>query len=235
MRATTKSPQICFGSPFTPIRTLRQGTRRASFTHFQQAFLKYSSGIESEQSLARQSAETALQLDPHDPFVNLTMGRTEWLENNLEDAGVWLDQSLKLCPNYAFAMYNRGLVDAFLNDGDQAERNIEKSLLLSPSIDPLNYAMYGTRADSHLIRGQYREAVRWVDQAIRIPTAHIHIFLIAAMTHELAGNGDTARRHITRVRQMDPSYTQQDFFRAFPFQDPVTIKTFSDSLSRMNI
>jgi serine/threonine protein kinase/Tfp pilus assembly protein PilF len=205
-----------------------------SFTHFQQAFLNYSENAEDQQQLARGAAEIALQLDPLDPFVNLTMGRTEWISGNIERAGGWLDQSLQLSPSYAFANYNRGLVDVILNDGQRCEQSIQRALSLSP-IDPLNYAMHCTLAFSHLVRGQFEDAVQSAERAIRVPTAHIHIYLTAAMANELAGNGDAARQLIAQIRQMDPDYSQHDFLRRFPFRDPGTVQMMQDSLSRLDI
>lgn len=95
-----------------------------SFTHFQNAFLQYGGDLEHQRQLARESAERSLEFDPLDPFANLTMGRSAWLDDRLDDAGIWLDRSLELSPNYAFAHYNRGLVDAMQNEGDASEQRI---------------------------------------------------------------------------------------------------------------
>ena len=51
-----------------------------SFVHFQTAFMRYTADIAAEARAARRSAERALELDPLDPFVNFTMGRSYWLE-----------------------------------------------------------------------------------------------------------------------------------------------------------
>ncbi len=48
--------------------------------HFQNAFLKYSQDIPAEVSSARRFAERSVELDSLDPFANLTMGRSFWLE-----------------------------------------------------------------------------------------------------------------------------------------------------------
>lgn len=55
-----------------------------SFTHFQNAFLNYSSDREEHARLARAFAEKSHELDPLDPFVNLTMGRSDWIAGDLE-------------------------------------------------------------------------------------------------------------------------------------------------------
>ena len=189
-----------------------------SFTHFQNAFLHFEDDASIERKLAREFAERAYELDPRDPFANLTMGRSAWLENDLDSAGAWLDRGLELSPNYAFAMYNRALISVLGGHGVDSEAAISKAMALSP-IDPLNYAMMCTRGLSHLIRDEPEKAVIWVNKAVREPTAHAHISLIAALTNEIAGSRDEALRLMSKLRKQGPGYTFGDFISAFPFQD----------------
>ena len=69
-----------------------------SFTHFQNAFLGFSTDGECERRLAKEHALRALDLDPLDPFVNLTMGRSEWLAGNLDACLPWMERSISLRP-----------------------------------------------------------------------------------------------------------------------------------------
>lgn len=46
--------------------------------------MRYSDNIATEIGHARRFAERGVELDPLDPFVNFTMGRTYWLEGDLE-------------------------------------------------------------------------------------------------------------------------------------------------------
>src|SRR5262249_49101753 len=55
-----------------------------SFVHFQAAFMRYTDDIAAEVQHARNFAERGLALDPLDPFVNFTMGRSFWLQGDLE-------------------------------------------------------------------------------------------------------------------------------------------------------
>ncbi len=50
-------------------------------------------------------AERGLELDPLDPFVNFTMGRTFWLTGDLETAHTWLERATTFSPNYAQGVY----------------------------------------------------------------------------------------------------------------------------------
>ena len=90
-----------------------------SFTHFQNAFLGFSPDREAEMLKMRAHAVRGLERDALDPFVNLTMGRTEWLDNDLDAALPWIERSIELSPNYAFAIYNSALVGTLLGDGEK--------------------------------------------------------------------------------------------------------------------
>lgn len=72
-----------------------------SFTHWQTAFMRFDSDRQSLLERALRFAETALDLDPLDPFPNFNMGRARWLEGDVEGSAAWLDRALQLNPNYA--------------------------------------------------------------------------------------------------------------------------------------
>ena len=80
-----------------------------SFVHFQTAFMGYADDLAGERALSRSSAQRGLDLDPLDPFVNFTMGRTFWLEGDLESGLAWLERATSLSPNYAQGIYARAL------------------------------------------------------------------------------------------------------------------------------
>ncbi|MGI9514805.1 MAG: winged helix-turn-helix domain-containing tetratricopeptide repeat protein [Anderseniella sp.] len=218
--------------------TADQGFARAhaglSFTHFQNAFLGHAGDHDEQRKLARLYAEKGLHLDPFDPFVNLMMGRSQWLSGDL-DAGVpWLERSVELSPNYAFAIYNRALLGALMGDGQYSQHNIMKAISLSP-IDPLNYAMLATRAMSHIVRGDYEAAVDWAERATKAPNAHIHIHTIAALAHQLAGNTERAMAGAARIRRSNPTYCQADFFKAFQFTKEDTRARAKAALAKLGI
>ncbi|MGA7328611.1 MAG: winged helix-turn-helix domain-containing protein [Rhodomicrobium sp.] len=223
---------------FTRALNLDPGFARAhaglSFTHFQNAFLGFSLDQGDETRKARKHAVACMDLDPLDPFVNLTMGRAEWLSGDLEAALPWLDRSIALSPNYAFGIYNSALIGALLGEGEDSEIKVAKAIALSP-IDPLNYAMLATRALTHSIRGNYLAAAEWADQAVRSPNAHIQIFAIAAFSNELAGNKGKAEEYVRHIRLSNPNYDRSAFLKSFPFRDGKTRMQVEQSLQRLRL
>jgi len=205
-----------------------------SFTHFQNAFVGYTGDAAAERRLAREHADRSMELDTLDPFVNLTMGRAIMLAGDLDGSVSWFDRSVDLRPNYAFAIYNRALVQAIVGLGGESEHDVMKAISLSP-VDPLHYAMLATRALSHIVRRDYAAAGEWAERAAKAPNAHIHIRTIAALAHELAGNRQVAERWASEVRRTDPKYEQASFFRAFPFHDEHTLAIAQAALKRLTI
>ena len=205
-----------------------------SFTHFQNAFLGFSADLADETQAARAHATKCMELDPLDPFVNLTMGRAEWLSGDLDAGLSWIERSISLSPNYAFAIYNSALIGTLLGDGENNEMRVARAILLSP-IDPLNYAMLATRALTHVIRGNHEMAAEWADRAVRSPNAHVQIFTIAAFTNELSGNRGKADEYVRHIRRSRLCYDKSDFLKAFPFRDANARKQVEQSLERLGL
>lgn len=198
-----------------------QGFARAhaglSFTRFQDAFLGYADRANATVA-ACQAAESAVTLDPLDPFANLAMGRAHWLSGDLEGSLAWLDRSTDLSPNYAQGLYAQAWAQALLSRGDGGQSNTDRAMALSP-LDPLRYAMLATRALSHLVRDEAALAVPWAERAAREPGAHAFIDVIAAACHAAVGDIIHARAKIEIARKRQPSLTRDKFFRSFPFSD----------------
>jgi len=188
-----------------------------SFTHFQTAFMHQSDDIGGETVLARRCAERGLQLDPLDPFVNFTMGRSFWLTGDLESSLAWLERATTLSPNYAQGLYARALMETLSGYGLEGRQHVDLARRLSP-LDPLFYAMLGTRAFSHMTEGEDVEAAHWAERAARSPGAHVLMAVIAAVAHALAGNKELAREWAANAHERNPELTSEDFFRAFPIK-----------------
>jgi TolB-like protein/tetratricopeptide (TPR) repeat protein len=205
-----------------------------SFTHFQEAFLAFSGDAAGEKRLMRAHAEAGLALDPLDPLVNLTMGRAEWLGGDVEASLPWIERSVRLSPNYAFAIYNGALVGTLLGEGEANEAKVAKAIALSP-IDPLSYAMLATRALTHVVRGDLVPAAEWAERAVRAPNAHVQIFMVAAFTSELLGRREKADAFVRDARRLNPAASVELFLRSFPFRDASLRQRIAGSLARLGL
>lgn len=218
--------------------TLDPGFARAhaglSFTHFQNAFVGYCdrSDAETERRMARSSAERSLELDPLDPFTNLSAGRADMLDGDLTAASTWFDRSIDLSPNYAMAFYIRALTDTIAGESGRGMDGIAKALSLSP-VDPMHYAMLATRALACLVDRDYIQSASWAERAARTANAHLLIHVIAAVTNELAGERVRAKRWTEEARRNDQTFDKSRFFQAFPFRDDDLSATVDAALDRL--
>jgi len=188
-----------------------------SFVQFQMAFMRYTDDLAGAIGRARRFAERGLELDPLDPFVNFTMGRTYWLEGDLDSSLGWLERATDISPHYAQGIYARAWTESLAGRVVDGRKHVDLAMRLSP-LDPLHYAMLATRAFTHMVLGEDAEAAHWAERGARSPGAHVLIAMIASAAHAL--KGDTARADFwaANVRERNAALTREDFCRAFPMK-----------------
>ncbi|MEQ8486276.1 MAG: winged helix-turn-helix domain-containing protein [Pseudomonadales bacterium] len=205
-----------------------------SFVHFQTAFMGQADDPDGEIALARRYAERALDLDPLDPFVNFAMGRSYWLEGDLDTGLGWLQRATAISPNYAQGIYALAWTETLAGDTAQGRAHVDLAMQLSP-IDPLHYAMLATRALTHLMQREYGDAARWANRAAHSPGAHVLIAMIAAAANALAGDEAQARAWARNVRKRDPRLGRENFFRAFPMRSAPHRAAIAAELARLGL
>jgi TolB-like protein/DNA-binding winged helix-turn-helix (wHTH) protein len=203
-----------------------------SFVHFQAAFMHYTDGIADEIRQARRFAERGLELDALDPFVNFTMGRSYWLEGDLDASLGWLERATSVSPNYAQGIYARAWTEALAGHAAEGRIHVDLAMRLSP-IDPLHYAMMATRAFTHMVSGDDDQAADWAERAARSPGAHVLIAMIAASAQLLNGDGARAAAWAANVRERNPALRQDDFLRAFPMRSDAMRSRVLGALDRL--
>lgn len=195
-----------------------------SFARFQNAFMRYSDDVEGEVRSARRAADTAVELDEQDPTANLMMGRSLWLENQVESGVPWLERAIALSPSYAQAIYSRAWAQMILGQGDQGQQKARDALRLSP-IDPLRYAMIAIDGFTETMHGDEAKGAALVDRAAREPRAHVMIAVMAAICQVCAGNELEAGYWAREIKSRDSKVSAQGFLSSFPFKDgPVRLR-----------
>ncbi len=196
--------------------------------------MRHTADLAGEIALARRFAVRGLELDPVDPFVNFTMGRSFWLEGDLETSLAWLERATAISPNYAQGIYARAWTESLEGLALEGRRHVDLAMRLSP-LDPLHYAMLGTRALGHMVLGEDAEAAEWAERAARSPGAHVLIAMIAAAAHALAGDEVRAAAWAANVRARAPALTRGDFLRAFPMRGEALRVRVASALARAGL
>ena len=203
-----------------------------SFVHFQTAFLRQADDITDSIRRARDCAQAGVDLDPLDPFVNSTMGRTYWLEGDLDRALFWLERATSLSPNYAQGIYARAWTELMADVTPSARQHVDLAMQLSP-LDPLNYAMLSLRGLTHMAAGDDEAGAEWAERGARAPGAHVLIAMIAAAAQALAGNEEHSRYWVDDVRRRSATVTRKEFFSAIPMRSTELRKRVSAALERL--
>jgi TolB-like protein len=203
-----------------------------SFVHFQTAFLRQTDDINGAILLARDCAQRGVDIDPLDPFVNFTMGRTYWLEGDLDRSLSWLERATSLSPNYAQGIYAQAWTEFMADINISARQHVDLAMQLSP-LDPLYYAMLSLRGLTHIAAGDEKTGAEWAERGARAPGAHALIAMIAAAAQALAGNDENARRWAAEVRSRNPALTGDDFFGAFPMKSESMRKRVTAALETL--
>lgn len=197
--------------------TFARANAGLSFVHFQSAFMHYTDDIGDAIAQARRYAERGLELDPLDPFVNFTMGRTYWLEGDLDTSLSWLERATDISPHYAQGIYARAWTEALSGKAIDGREHVDLAMRLSP-LDPLHYAMLATRALTHLASNEDDQAAHWAERGARSPGAHVLIRVIAAAAHTIVGDTARAAFWADSVRQRHDALTREVFFQSFPMK-----------------
>jgi TolB-like protein len=212
-----------FGQAVDRDATFARAYAGLSFVHFQTAFLRQADDLDDAIRQARDYAQRGVDLDPLDPFVNFTMGRTYWLDGDLDRSLAWLERATSLSPNYAQGIYAQAWTEFMADNSDSSRRHVDLAMQLSP-LDPLHYAMLALRGLTHIAVGDDLAGAMWAERGARSPGAHPLIAMIATAAQALAGNDERARRWAAEVRNRNPKLTRDDFFSAFPMAS-TTLRT----------
>lgn len=200
-----------------------------SFARFQNAFMRYSSDVDQEIRLARRTAEQAVELDEQDPTANLMLGRSLWLEKQIESSVPWVERAIALSPNYAQAIYSRAWTQMILSQSEDGKQNARAAIRLSP-IDPLRYAMIAIDGFTQAMLGDEATGAMLVDRAAREPRAHVMIAVMAAISQVWARNEQGIRYWTDEIRSRGPNLTKEIFLNSFPFKDGPGRERVTDAL-----
>lgn len=204
-----------------------------SFVHFQNAFLGYAADRGHHVDLARRFADRGLESDPLDPFVQFAMGRSYWLEGDLDTSLRWLNLAVETSPNYAQGLYALAWTETFAGNRTDGRSHVDLAMRLSP-LDPLHYAMQSIRALTHLGQDENQQAIDWAERSARAPGAHVLIAMVAAAVQGAAGDPERARAWARQALARNPGLTREHFFQAFPMRDPRERARLDQALERLS-
>jgi len=144
------------------------------------------------------------------------MGRTYWLEGDLDRSLGWFERSTTICPHFAQGIYAQAWTESLATRAAEARIHIDLAIRLSP-LDSAALRDVGHSCIHARRRREDIEAARWADRAARSPGAHVLIAMIAAAVHALGGDTKHAefwaQKRAGAEREPQPARILPDRFR----------------------
>jgi tetratricopeptide (TPR) repeat protein len=152
----------------------------------------------------------------------------------LDDGIVYLDRALVLNPNLAAAWYVSAWLRIFIGEPEDAVERLARAIRLSP-LDPFVFRMHAAFAYAHFFAGRYDEASSWADKAVRARPTWLTGVRGAAASHALAGRLDEARKHMARVRELDPALCISNLKDLLPLRRVEDFAKWADALRKAGL
>jgi adenylate cyclase len=159
---------------------------------------------DGEAKEAERAARRALDLDSNDSRVLAWCGQTVVMTlGQLQEGAALLDKAVRIDPNFAVGLINRGSARIALGEPEKAIGDLERAQRLSP-IDPDMFYALTLLARAHTLCGRYDRALLLVAESLRLRPSFPGAVLDAAVAHALAGDLDSARRFLVTYEKLLP-------------------------------
>ncbi len=176
-------------------------------------------------------ASQAIELDSRDPAARLSFGRALTLSGAVESGVEELRAAVALDPSFAQAHFALGQALCYLERHDEAIREIDEALRLSPR-DPHLWAFLNVRAIAHYIANDLEQAEADERAALRQPNATFWPYLILVAILGRQGKRAEALVAMAELRRLRPGFLHADAISELYFGDhPFMTQRFIDQFA----
>jgi len=202
------------------------------------AFLAYSHFTGSHQafeephqalSLARDGALRALAIDEKEPVAHLVLGRVLAGQGDYPSAITELAIAVALNPSFSLAHYVLASVRFLCGHHQDAIAGFETATRLSP-IGPLIWGIQTMHANTLAAQGQFDLAEPLAKAATRHQTATFWVYANWASILGNLGRQEEAALALTRLRGMQPDFSESFYDRLFVGIDPAVRNRYFEGL-----
>lgn len=190
----------------------------AAWCHAQQSVYNWSDEIETAKVKSLTLAEQAANLSTDDPLILTVLGTVHTFSKHYGAARVLLERAVSLDPNSAWAWSRLGWLDTYGDRPEEAIKQFEKALRLSP-MDPMNFNNYVGIASTYQVAGDDNTAADMYLRALdERPNAYwVHRNLAPALWG--AGRKIEAQASLKILRETYPELTVERFTKAMVFSN----------------
>ena len=205
----------------------------AGWCHAQRSVYNWADDIPGSQATARLLAERAADLSRDDPLILAVLGAVHTFVRNYGTARVLLERAVALDPNCAWAWSRLGWIENYTDQPDNAIRNFELALRLSP-IDPMNFNNYAGMGAAHYVLQECDQAVSFYRRALQEQPNAKWIYRDLAGSLVAAGRIEEAEQAFLELMRFYPDLTITKFKQAMVFSNAV-LDRMAENLRRLGL
>jgi len=205
----------------------------AGWCHAQRSVYNWADDIPGSQATARLLAERAADLSRDDPLILAVLGAVHTFVRNYGTARVLLERAVALDPNCAWAWSRLGWIDNYTDQPDNAIRNFELALRLSP-FDPMNFNNYAGMGAAHYVLQECDQAVLFYRRALQERPNAKWIYRDLAGSLVAAGRIGEAEQAFVELMRFYPDLTIAKFKQAMVFPNAV-LDRMAENLRRLGL
>ena len=153
-------------------------------------------------------------------------------QKDLDRCAAEADAALKLSPNYAQALNNRGIVNIYGGEPLAAVPYIEQAIRLDPKLSQQYIHFLGS---AYLVAGKFEDAAAQFKERIRLSpkTDLSRAFLAVALGH--LGEVQEASRVWRELMEINPKYSFVEHVGRLPFRNQADVDRLAEGLSKAGI
>lgn len=191
--------------------------------------------LEQEAAAALDRVNRALDFDAEDSLALTVNGmvHTNLLRKH-DVAQRSYDLALQRNPNAGLAWLHRGTLWAFQGRGQEAMKETERAVALSP-LDPWRYYYDSLSATAALSAREYERAIALARRSLRANRTHVSTLRVIAIASSELGRMDEARDTVAELRELDPSLTVTGYLARSPARGFETSKVWAEALRRAEL
>jgi TolB-like protein/cytochrome c-type biogenesis protein CcmH/NrfG len=158
--------------------------------------------------LAEQAAQAAVRIDGEDAWAHHALGSVHLIRRRFDDALAATELALQLNPSFSHAQNYYAAALAFCGRWQEATEATKRAIRLSPR-DPFLALIYGSSALAHYIGGNYEEAIRTAQTAVRLRPGFASAYRVLVAAAGISGESELAASALGELRRAHPNITRE--------------------------
>ena len=178
----------------------------AAWCYAQRLSYLRTTNLPEDRNRANSLAANAVRLESNDALVLTCSGAAYSITGEHARAQDLIGKALMLDPNSAWAWHRSGWLNVYIRQTDRAIQDFQRAIRLSP-LDPLMFNMLIGTGGAHFTRGDYVQAVHWIEKGLREKPDAVWAYRLLSASYFYAGRVDDAKQTLAAFCQAFPNMT----------------------------